>query len=105
MSDILVFKLQDSNTKNGRIKARIAQYEAIIDTLVLTGIKSAEGANRIEYEVDTGQTKHRVEYTTPGQVQQALKNYELEVDRLYARLQPRKVKLMDVSNFRGNGYN
>ena len=96
----IFFKLSTGARTEAQVKAKIAQIDAIIDSLFTTALVSVGNADVIEYEIETGQTKTRVEYTTPAQVTAALKVYETM--RVYYQnlLSPRVVRLMDYRNFR-----
>ena len=54
----------------------------------------------MEYELDTGQSKQRVIYTTPGQVTAALAEYEKMRTYYSNKLTPRIVTLRNNKNFR-----
>ena len=61
---------------------------------------SVGNADVIEYEIETGQTKTKVEYTTPGQVLNVLEGYERFRQMYVNKLIPRVVSLRDQRNFR-----
>lgn len=96
----IFFKLNTGARTAAQINAKIATIDAIIDSLETTAMISVGNADIVEYEIETGQTKTKVEYTTPGQVISAIKGYEL-IRQMYAnKLIPRVVTLMDQRNFR-----
>ena len=97
---ILYFKLSNGGRSRDAICSKITQIDEIIDSLFVTALVSVSNGNMIEYELDTGQIKQRVEYTTPGQVTDALQKYE-KMRTYYAnKLTPRIIKLTNYKNFR-----
>jgi len=97
---IIYFKLEKCNRSRDQIVTKIAQIDAIIESLLETAMVSVGNGNMIQYELDTGQTKQKVEYTEPKQVTDALKMYE-KMRQYYAnKLSPRQFKLTNFKNFR-----
>lgn len=96
----IFFRLNTGARNSAEIRAKIVQIDAIIESLFTTALISVGNADIIEYEIETGQTKTKVEYSTPGQVTAALKVYEQM--RVYYQnlLTPRVVRLMPNNNFR-----
>ena len=97
---IIYFKIPTCNQSREQIVAKIAKIDEIIDSLMDTALVSVGNANRVKYEIDTGQTKQIVEFTTPKQVTDALDMYEKMRQRYQNKLIPRTFKLTDHKNFR-----
>lgn len=100
MSKIIYFKLSNCNRSRAQIIAKIGQIDAIIESLINTAMISVGNGNMIQYELDTGQTKQKVEYTSPQQVTDALAMYEQLRQYYNNKLQPRQFKLTNSQNFR-----
>ena len=97
---ILYYKLTNCGRSRSQIIAKIAQIDAIIESLINTALVSVGNGNMIQYEIDTGQTKQKVQYTTPSQVTAAIENYE-KIRQMYNnKLTPRTFKLTNYKNFR-----
>ena len=96
----IFFKLNTGARTATQIKAIIVQIDNIIESLFTTALVSVGNADIVAYEIETGQTKTKVEYSTPGQVTSAIENYE-KIRQMYAnKLAPRVITLMDSRNFR-----
>lgn len=100
-NDIQVFKINTGARTATEICAEIVLIDALISSLLTTAITSVNNANVIEYEINTGQTKQRVEYSTAKQVLDAVVGYKRIRGMLRAELTPRQVRLMDSKNFNG----
>lgn len=100
MSEVLYFKLDYACQTRQQIKNKIAQIDAIIESLYATALKSVETGNMVLYELDTGQTKTRVQYSDMGSVTRAIENYEKIRTMLQNKLLPRIVTLTDSKNFK-----
>lgn len=98
-NNILYFKIPTGAQTTAQICAKIVLLDALIDSLYTTAITSVGNANIVEYEINTGQTKQRVEYSTAKQVTDAIENYERLRDMLRVKLTPRVVRLSDSKNF------
>jgi len=98
--NILYFKIENLNQSSEQVKLKIASIDAIILSLYDTALKSVGTGNMIEYEIDTGQTKQRVQYSTTDSVIQAIQGYEKIRKMLVNSLSPRSFRLMDSKNFR-----
>lgn len=84
--------------------ANINKIKALIDSLFETAIKSVQNGHRIEYELDTGQTKTNVVYSDLKTITTAIKEYEnlLEFYQDYLKKRaPRQIRLVDSKNFTG----
>lgn len=93
------FKLDTGAQTRAEICAQIVQIDAIISALLVTALLSVSKANVVEYEINTGQTKQRVEYSDPKQVTDAIENYKRIRGMLRADLTPRRVQLRHGKNF------
>lgn len=82
----------------------IGQIDAILDELFNTAMKTVMQGAVAEYELDTGQTKTRVRYTTVKSITDAIDAYEklrsLYVSKLDALSNGRSVQLVSQNNFR-----
>jgi len=93
------FTLNTGARTRAEICAEIEQLDALIASLYATALISVGNANIIEYEINTGQTKQRVEYTTAKQVTDAIVSYKTIRGMLRAELTPNRVRLRDSKNF------
>lgn len=98
-NSIQYFSIPTGAQTREQICAKIVLLDALIDSLYTTAITSVANANIIEYEINTGQTKQRVEYSTAAQVEKAIDGYEKLRDKLRVKLTPRVVRLIDSKNF------
>jgi len=100
MENVNFFKLPTGAQTREQICAKIVLLDAIIDSLYTTALVSVGTGNMSEYEIDTGQTKQRVRYTTTESVVKAIEGYERLRQMLQNKLQPRSFRLMDSKSFR-----
>ena len=98
-SNIQKYKIYTAQQTPDQICAKIEQIDAIIASLYNTALVSVGNGDVAEYEIDTGQTKQKVKYTSTSSVTNAIKNYETIRDMLRAKLSPRVVRRMDSKNF------
>jgi len=98
--EVIYFKINYGQQTRSQILTKIAQIDAIIESLYNTALKSVETGNMVLYELDTGQTKTRVQYSDMGSVTRAIENYEKIRTMLQNKLAPRIVTLTDSKNFR-----
>lgn len=73
---VLYFSLNADFTTCTTIEAKIAKIDTIIDALLVTALTSVKTGNIIEYDIDTGQSRQRVQYSTAKSVTDALAAYE-----------------------------
>ena len=99
-TDIKFFKIPNEQQTVVQIRSKIARIDAIIDSLYNTALISVGNGDKIQYEIDTGQTKQKVEYTDPKQVTDAIESYERIRQLLVNKTQPRCIRLVDSKNFR-----
>ena len=97
---IIYLKLLSCGRSRAGLVEKIAQIDAIIDFLLTTAATSVQNGNLVQYELDTGQSKQKVEYTTPGQVAAALKTYENMRTYYVLKTQPRTMKATNYKQFR-----
>ena len=83
-----------------KITTIIGQIDALIDSLMLTALKSVGSGNIVQYKLDTGQTKTDVTYSSTESVTKAIEQYENLRQRYVNMLTPRVVRMMDGRNFR-----
>ncbi len=104
-TNILVDKLPVNYRSNASLKAKIAEIDTLINELINTAMKSVQKGNFMEYELDTGQTRTRIKYTTVGSVAQSIEDYE-RLRQMYVNKLNRStgtVRLMNESNFKRRG--
>jgi hypothetical protein len=99
-NNILKYKIDTDQQTRAQICAKIAQIDVMILSLYSTALKSVANGDVAEYEIDTGQTKQKVKYTSTSSVYNAINGYEMLREKLQAKLSPRVVRLMDGKNFR-----
>ena len=97
---ILYFKLTSGSRTREQICTKIAQLDAIIESLFEVALVSVGNGNMMQYELDTGQSKQKVEYTSPKQVTDAIESYEKIRQLFVNKLSPRQIKLTNYKNFR-----
>lgn len=98
--DILVFKIDSAQQTPAQVRAKIAQIDAIIESLYTTALTSVQQGSIAEYELDTGQTRQKVKYTTMESVTKSIENYEKIRQMLQNKLTSRTFRLVDSQNFR-----
>lgn len=98
-TNIQKYKINTQQQTADQIIAKIAQIDAILTSLYNTALVSVGNGDVAEYEIDTGQTKQKVKYTSTTSVTNAIERYEKIRDMLRAKLSPRQVRLMDSKNF------
>lgn len=99
MEGILTFKINTGSRTRQELLDRIAEVDAVIDALYTTAITSVTNGHIMEYDVDTGQNRQRVKYSSVSQVTTAIKDYE-KIRQMYVnRLTPNIVRLSDSKNF------
>lgn len=98
--DIVYLKLDATGRTRAQILARIAQVDALLDSLFTTALTSVGNGNIMQYKLDTGQTKTDVMYSTVSQVEAGISKYEDLRQRYVNMLTPRMVRLVPGRNFR-----
>lgn len=99
-NNLYFFKLDSGMETPTQIRTKITQLDVIIAALYGTALKSVATGNFVRYQIDTGQTKQDVEYSTMSQVTEAIQDYEKLRSMLVNKLQPRVIRLMDSKNFK-----
>lgn len=102
MTNILVCKLPVNYRSNSSLRAKITEIDTLIDTLFESALKSVQNGNIAEYELDTGQTRTRLKYSSVSSVTKAIEDYE-NLRQLYVNKLNRTtgvVRLMDEKNFK-----
>lgn len=82
-------------------RERLTKVQALIDALLLK--MSASGVDRSNYdtvEMDDGQTRVFTKYRSMENMVAAIKGLQLMEERLIARLQPRRMRIVNGKNFR-----
>jgi hypothetical protein len=100
MSTVLFFKFDNCPQTRAQIVAKIVQIDAIIGSLYNTALISVGNGSMIMYELDTGQTKQKVQYSTTESVTKAIMNYEKIRQMLQNKLSSPAFRLMDASNLK-----
>jgi hypothetical protein len=75
-TNILLFKLPVNRRSAASIKAKIAEIDVLIDELFNSAMKSVSTGNIMEYDLDTGQTKTKIKYTSVSSVVASIEDYE-----------------------------
>ena len=102
--NVLYYNLKVDLQSVSEIRALISQLDAIINELLLTALKSVQTGNKAEYELDTGQTKTRIKYTSVTEVTKSIQSFrdlrQMFVNEIENKVYGRKTQLVDQSNFR-----
>lgn len=103
MDQVFFYKL-DINFSTGRTQsdyvANIAKVDAIINALLDKGLEAVTNADKASYELDTGQTKTKVEYKSQAEIYEALDGWEKRRQYYVNKLTPRMMRLIPASNFK-----
>lgn len=100
MADVLYFKINTAARTTAEITALIASLDAIISELLNTALRAVAQGDIAEYDIQTGQTIHRVKYSNQKTITEAIQGYE-KLRQYYAnKCIPRKKKLVHAKNFR-----
>ena len=75
-TNILLFKRPVNRRSRASIQAKIDEIDVLIDELFNTAMKSVANGNIAEYDLDTGQTKTRIKYTSVSSVTTSIEDYE-----------------------------
>jgi len=97
--NIQKYKIDTAQQTRAQICAKIAQIDLILESLYNTALVSVGNGDVAEYEIDTGQTKQKVKYTSTTSVTNAIGQYEKIREMLQAKLSSRVIRLMDSKNF------
>lgn len=103
-SDIVKIKLDSAMQTPDQIRTKIAQLDILIESLYASAIKLAGQADRVEYEIDDGQTKMKFKFADPDAVGKSIERYEKLRQMLQNRLLKPGFRLMDSKNFYGRNY-
>lgn len=102
--NVLYYNIKIDRRSPAQIQALINQLDAIIDELFLKALTSVSTGNIAEYELDTGQTKTRVRYTSVTSVKDSIQSFEslreMYVSMLENKCFGRVTQLVDQRNFR-----
>jgi hypothetical protein len=105
MAEDVIYTRLDVSFGTGRtaatVRANIAKIDTIISLLFTEAIANVANSGKAMYELDTGQTKTKVEYTDPGAIYKSIDNWEQLRQRYINMLSPSMVRLVDSKNFRG----
>lgn len=83
------------------ITEMIAKIDAIILALLTTAMKSVTNGHRVEYSVDTGQTKQKVVYSDVNTITKAIEGYRKIRAELLFELNGGEYRNVDSRNLRG----
>lgn len=82
----------------------INQIDAIINELMANALNSVSSGNIAEYELDTGQNRTKIKYTSMNAVMASVENFErlrqMYITKLENKLYGSRTQLVDQSNFR-----
>lgn len=102
--NVLYCKLTVDNRSATSLRAKIAEIDTLINTLMTSALTSVTQSNMAEYELDTGQTKTRIKYTSTSSVMQAIEDYErlrtMYVNKIEQLTGGRVTRMVDSKNFR-----
>lgn len=89
------------------LRAKIVKIDAIIDSLLNTALKSVAKGDKVEYLIDTGQSKQKVVYSSITTITAAIREYEsireLYEDKLNGRI-ANQYRNVDQRNLRRRNY-
>lgn len=101
---VLYCKLNFDTRSVSDLRAIIAQLDAIISELLTTALTSVTQGNMAEYELDTGQTRTRIKYTSVSSVTKSIEAYEalrqVYINKIEQMTGGRVTRLVDGKNFR-----
>lgn len=101
-TNILICKLPVNYQSDASLRAKITEIDALINELLNTAMKSVTQGNIAEYELDTGQTRTRIKYTSVGSITQAVTDYK-KLRQMYVNELNRTtghVRLVGEQNFK-----
>lgn len=101
-TNILICKLPVNYQSDNSLRAKITEIDALINELHNTAMKSVLQGNIAEYELDTGQTRTRIKYTSVGSITQAIADFK-KLRQMYVNELNRttgSVRLMGEQNFK-----
>lgn len=87
-----------------QLRQLIVQLDAVINELHSSALAAVGSGNISEYELDTGQTKTRIRYTSVKSVTESIEAFErlrqMYVNKIENATHGRVTQLVDQSNFR-----
>jgi len=101
-TNIIIYKLDVNLRSNASVIAKIAEIDALTAELMTTAMKSVLSGNFAEYELDTGQTRTRIEYTSVASVTKSIKDFE-DLRQMYVNILNKTTgvtRLMGENNFK-----
>ncbi len=78
----------------------IPQLKAIRNSLLSTALVSVGKGNISEYELDSGQTKTRVKYTSTKMVLDSIEGYERLIQMYQNKINQGPIRLVGSQNFK-----
>lgn len=99
MQDVIFLKLFTGQETKEQICTKIAQIDVFLESLYTTATTSISNGSVAEYELDTGQSKQKVKYTTMESVLKTIEGYEKLRQMLANKLISRTFRVMDSQNF------
>lgn len=97
-----VLRIDAGKLPRAKVKERldvIDQIMALHEAALLTAGEAGE-AGIVEYEMHTGQTKHRVEMADPQVIVGSLERLQRYRNYIASQLSPRRVQLIPISSFK-----
>ena len=79
---------------------KINAIDSIIDALIISAAAGAGTGHFMQYSLDDGQTKISTSYRSVGDVEAGIRGFERLKHYYLNQLNGRRVRLMDISNFR-----
>lgn len=102
--NVLYYNIKIDRRSPAQIQALIAQLDTIIDELFTKALASVGTGNIAEYELDTGQTKTKIRYTSTKSVTESIQSFEALRETYLSILENkcfgRVTQLVDQRNFR-----
>jgi len=90
----------NSGTDRAEIQANIDAIKAIISALLTQVLVAVQAGNVVMYELDTGQTRTKTQFSDPATLRKMVKEWE-ETRQMYENmLAPSRVRMVDSRNFR-----
>lgn len=94
---------QATGLTRSMIISRISQIDAMISSLLTVGLTAVTTGNIAEYEIDTGQTRQQVKYTSVDSITKAVADMQ-KLRNIFANmLSPKVTRLVDSKNLRFKG--
>lgn len=97
---VLYFELDANYQSCTTIQQILDKIDAIILALLDTALKSVQKGDKVEYMIDTGQTKQKVVYSSVSSVTKAIQEYRVIRAGYAAMITGREFRNVDHRNLR-----